>query len=117
MQHVSYDQLVRRAIRCQVCTHCHRRPKDSERLGPKEARVCEPTCAIFLHLPELNEIATRHLNEPGAYEEGIRDAICPTCALSNSAGEFCADRMARTCPLAAYGKQVIELIEGLLAVR
>ncbi len=108
---------MRRAVRCQVCAHCHRRPKGSESLGPKVPRACEPACAIFLHLPELEAIAAKHANEPGAYEKAICDGICPACKLTPSAGDFCADQMARTCPLAAYGKQVIELIEGLQALR
>jgi len=117
MQHVSSQELIRRAVRCQVCPHCHRRPKHSETLGPLVPRACEPACAIFLHLPELEAVAAAHANAPGAYETAIRDSVCPTCKLTPSAGDFCADQMARTCPLSAYGKQVIELIEGLLAVR
>ncbi len=117
MQHVSTETLVRRAIRCQICPHCHRRPKGSENLGPRVARLCEPNCPIFRYLPKLEEIAARHANEPGAYEAAIRDLVCQTCTLSPTAGDYCVEGMTRNCPLATYVKQAVELIEGLLAIR
>jgi hypothetical protein len=80
-------------------------------------RTCESSCPIFLNLPELHAVAEGHLNEPGRYEQAVRQLVCTNCTLSESAGEFCADWAARSCPLAAYGKQAIEVIEGLLAVQ
>ena len=117
MQHVSSLELMKRAVRCQICTHCQHRPKGSEALGPMQARACEPKCAIFLNLPILEEIASKHPSIPGAYERAIESAICEHCHIGASSGEFCADRLSCTCPLATYGKQVIELVEGLLAIR
>ena len=117
MQHVENLELMRRAVRSQICPHCHHRPKGSEALTPREPRACEPKCAIFLNLPVLEEIASRHANEPGAYEQAIRKCVCQACTLSDSSGDFCADGLTRSCPLATYAKQVIDLLEGLLAVR
>ena len=117
MQHLSLQTLVERGVRCQICPICHHRPKGSESLGPRDPRSCEPTCAIFRFLPELEEIAATHANEPGAYEEAIRSHICSACTLSPTAGEFCSESLNRTCPLATYGNKVIELLEGLLAIR
>ena len=92
MQHLSSLELMNRAVRSQVCPHCHHRPKGSESMTPAEPRSCEPTCAIFLNLPKLEAIAAKHPNEPGEYEKAIKTWVCADCKLTSSSGEYCGAR-------------------------
>ena len=79
MQHLSSMELMKCGVRAQICPHCHHRPKGSENLGPRQPRSCEGRCAIFLNLPVIEEIASRHANEPGEYERAIRACVCQHC--------------------------------------
>ena len=47
----------------------------------------------------------------------MKDLICARCTLAPSSGEYCAEYMARTCPLSRYARDVLELIDAVQATR
>jgi hypothetical protein len=107
--------VMRRAIRERVCTGCFMRPAGSELLGPEVPRACEGACTIFMNVVPLRKIAAAmeaHDESPGLFERAIRDSICSRCSLAiASGGDYCAEHLAETCPLAVYGQRVIETLD------
>ena len=115
MQNVGPDTEMRRALRAQVCTTCPMRPKGSEALGASIARTCETSCTIFENLDALKSIARQFQGDPLAdYERAIRDSVCQHCTATPSAGDYCSDRLARTCPLSVQESNVLTVLESLL---
>ena len=113
MQHLPILTVVQRALRQRICASCYWRPADSEALGPKVARPCQPDCTIFIHLPKLLEIADR-IHEPmlAPYEHAMRELICnTTCEQSPTSGDYCAERTTVNCPLSRYATDVIDVLE------
>src|SRR3954468_17601091 len=105
MQHKTSLDVARFALRLKICQQCSQRPPHSESLGPFERRECEPRCTIFQNLPALQEavaIAPAELSG----DQLMRRFICPACQCSPSAGDFCADGLARICPLSRYAGDV-----------
>jgi hypothetical protein len=96
-------------IREKVCTRCYQRPKGSESQGPLVARSCEADCPIFISLPQLMGLAA--IPAGLSAESVMRESVCQTCECSASAGDYCADRLARTCPLSRYAGDVLEIVE------
>ena len=117
MQHHTTDDVLRRAVRGRVCPTCYQRPKGSDFDPPHVARNCEPLCPIFLNLPRLVEVAAVCAAAPIAFEHSVKDLICARCTLAPSSGEYCAEYMARTCPLSRYARDVLELIDTVQATR
>jgi hypothetical protein len=115
MQHPTATQTAQRLTRALICTKCPRRPAGSESLGPLDPRSCEPTCALFVYLPQLQQIAGQNDPVPGDYERSLKDTVCGKCRLSPTAGDYCADYLARSCPLSTYAGEVIGALEGLRA--
>src|SRR5689334_3958007 len=113
MQHVAKIEVIDRGVRETVCIQCVHRPAGSETLPPNVARACEPDCTIFKNLPELIRVAVKMDRKAGAYEGGIKDFVCQSCDASPTAGDYCTDGMARSCPLSLYGGEVVALIERL----
>jgi hypothetical protein len=113
MQHLSQDELARRAVRAQICPKCCQRPPGSESLRPTEPRNCEPRCAIFLSLPTLQMLVTCRDSRLHSVEQTMRNQVCNHCTLSPTAGDFCSESLARTCPLSRYALDVIGLLERL----
>src|SRR5437764_12601914 len=107
--HKNRFEVAQMAIRSRVCTKCYQRPEGSEHMGPSEPRKCEPGCTIFIGLPKLVG-ATTHgpLNE--SPDEAMQKRICPNCQASQSAGDYCIDRLDRTCPLSRYGAEVLQIL-------
>jgi hypothetical protein len=107
--------VMRRAIRERVCTECFMRPAGSERLGPDVPRECEGACTIFANLVPLRKVAAAMAEQdvsPGLFERAIRDSVCARCSHAiGSGGDFCAEHLAETCPLAVYGQRVIETLD------
>jgi hypothetical protein len=48
------------------------------------------------------------------FERAIREGVCQQCTATPSAGDYCADRLACTCPLAVQAAKVLEVFESLL---
>ena len=87
MQHLSNEELARRAIRSQICSICCDRPKGSDSFGPEVARVCESTCAIFASLPTLQALVADHDPQLDSIESAMRNNVCNKCKISPSAGD------------------------------
>jgi hypothetical protein len=117
MQRHTTDDVLRRAVRGRVCPRCYQRPKGSDFDPPHVARNCEPMCPIFLNLPRLAEVAAVCASAPVAFERSVKDLVCARCTLAPSSGEYCAEYMARTCPLSRYVRDVLELIDAVQAAR
>lgn len=113
MQHLSQDELARRAVRAQICPSCYQRPPGSESLQPDQPRQCEPRCAIFQSLPTLQTLVARRDTKLDSVEQTMRNQVCNHCTLSPTAGDYCAESLARTCPLSRYAFEVVQLLERL----
>jgi hypothetical protein len=112
MQHKAALELAKMAVREKVCPICTHRPPNSETLPPTVARSCEPTCTIFLNLPQMLRAAG--LADPAqSPDEVLRQYVCPSCHASVSAGDYCAEHVARTCPLSIYSADVLDLLQRL----
>ena len=109
MQHVDKLELFARAMRSRICTKCYQRPALSETMPPSAPRACEPTCPIFMNLPKLVGLAARPQVQIST-ELLVRHAVCQACKASSSPGDYCAEGMARTCPLSRYGSLVLEVL-------
>lgn len=104
---------IERAVRGTVCPACYQRPVGSETMGNDHPRSCQPQCPIFLNLPKLYKIAVHDVTHPEEMDKAIKETICPSCAVSPTAGEFCPEFSARTCPLSRFSAEVVLLIETL----
>ncbi|HTL28656.1 MAG TPA: hypothetical protein VL282_05540 [Tepidisphaeraceae bacterium] len=105
-------ELAQLAVREKICPICAHRPHGSETLGPTVARSCEPACTIFLNLAQMLRAAG--LADPAASpDEVLRNYVCPACRASLSAGDYCAEHLARTCPLSCYSAEVLEILQRL----
>lgn len=114
MQHVDSFEVIRRALRARICPKCPQRPEGSDSLGPLEARSCEPACTIFGNIRPLRGMALQFAGDRLAgYEQAIRDCVCQHCQATPTAGDFCSERLTRTCPLSLFGREVLSIIETL----
>lgn len=112
MQHKRSLELAQMAVREKVCPICTHRPPQSEMLAPSVPRACEPTCTIFMNLPQMMRAAG--IADPSAAPDDIlRDYVCPACRASVSAGDYCAEHVARTCPLSCYSAEVLDVLQRL----
>jgi hypothetical protein len=116
MKHAPITETVHRLVREVACTQCYQRPPGSEALGPDVRRSCEPACPLFFHLPTLLNMAGQVGEAPGACETEVRQTVCGGCQLRPTAGEYCADYAARTCPVSRYSGEVIAAIQRLARV-
>ena len=48
-------------------------------------------------------------------EQTMRNQVCNHCTLSPTAGDFCSESLARTCPLSRHALDVVRLLERLSA--
>lgn len=116
MRHLPVLDVMQRAVREMICTHCFMRPAGSEALPPDIPRDCQSNCTIFMNLPDLREIAVEMSDQrPGVFERAIRNMICSKCHHCMSAGDYCAEHLAETCPLSVYGKLVLETLDKIPA--
>ena len=115
MQNATTDLSIRRALRAQVCPSCPIRPVGSESLDDMTPRTCEYACTIFGNLEALKSVAQSTANDPLLhFDRAIREGVCQQCTATPSAGDFCADRLACTCPLAMQSAKVLEALEGVI---
>jgi len=117
MQHLLPLEVTKRALRSEVCPQCIQRQPD----GPwplDQPRPCEGECTIFINLPQLLLVA-REVKSPsiGPYEHAIQQLICQTCHSNPTAGDYCAGRTLRECPLSRYGGLVVDVLERLAQAR
>ena len=77
------------------------------------ARTCEGGCPLFFHLPTLVRLAREVGDEPGACENAVARHVCDGCQLRPTHGDFCADYLARTCPVSRYSGEVIDALQRL----
>ena len=112
MQHLPTLEVAQSAIREKVCTRCYQRPAGSEKWDHTVERPCQPTCTIFAGLPNLL-IAVRKAAADASPDQIMRAFVCPTCTASPTAGDFCVEGAARTCPLSRYGGEVLQLLDDL----
>jgi hypothetical protein len=115
MQHATLVPVVKNALRREICPVCIQRPAGSEALGPTVPRSCEEGCPIFKYAAKMVGIAciARGQEQP-ALEHMVLDHVCDHCEQSQSAGDFCVDRMNRTCPLSVHLLKVVETIEPVI---
>lgn len=113
MKHLSMLETAKRAVRSMICTQCYQRPHGSETLGAAVPRACEPRCTIFMHLPRIAAAVFEGKTTNQAGDEVMRKSVCPECDACPTAGDFCSERLARTCPLSRYNAQVIAILEQL----
>jgi hypothetical protein len=114
MQHQPIMDVLRRAIRAKVCTTCYQRPPGSEALASDVPRACEGLCPIFVSAPRLVNVAVICARAPVSYEQSLRDLVCARCTIAPTAGDYCADFQARTCPLSRYAREVLAIIEQVV---
>ena len=118
MQQPANIDLMQRALRAKICTQCYQRPTGSETLDASTPRSCESTCPIFLNLPKLIGISHGvQSSRLQPYEQAAQRCICSECTLTPSAGEFCIDRLTRTCPLSRYLGEAVAIISEITAKR
>lgn len=117
MQHLIQDDLARRAVRSQICPVCSQRPAGSETLSPTQSRECETTCAIFHGLPTLQTMVASRDPRLDSVEQALRNTVCNHCTLSPSAGDYCSESLARTCPLSRYALHVVAVLQRLPLAR
>jgi hypothetical protein len=113
MVHEKPSDVARAALRAGICTICYQRPRDAGPMTPSQPRVCEPTCTIFAFLDTLERIAVSDNSKPGEFEHAMREQVCSRCTMSATAGDYCAEMEARTCPLSRYAPRVLEILEDL----
>ena len=113
MRHLPINDVALRLVREVACMRCSDRPPGSEALGPEVARPCEVGCPLFFHLPTLLRLAREIGDEPGACEAAVANQVCAGCRLRPTHGDFCADFLARTCPLSRYSGDVIGALQRL----
>jgi hypothetical protein len=116
MQHVPTIDAARRAFRAVICPVCPQRPPGSEVLPSTIARSCEPSCALFEHIGKLKELAEHPRgSRTGDFELQVRNEICHQCCHRQTAGDYCAERLNRTCPLSCFEGQALAIFAGLVA--
>ena len=111
MQHLPITEVEKRLVREIACPSCYQRPPGSEALGPEVGRACEGICPLFFHLPKLAKLAAQIGDRPGECEKALKDQVCQGCTLRETAGDYCADYSARTCPLSRYSTAVIARLQ------
>jgi len=112
MQHKPVLEVAKLAVRSTICPKCYQRPFGSESLGPAVARSCEPRCSIFLSLPQI-ETAIEQA-DPNLSPDGVmRRFVCQTCTASPTAGDYCAEGLARTCPLSRYAGELLQVLSSI----
>jgi hypothetical protein len=117
MQKLQKFTLIERAVRQTVCPACPDRPPGSEDLGADVPRACQAHCTIFLSLPALYNISRQTAGDPTAsYELLMRNLICQKCQAVPTAGDYCADGFARSCPLSRHGRDALVAIERVSEV-
>ena len=112
MQHLPTIDVARVGVRSKICTRCYQRPAGSEKWGDDVARPCEGSCTIFSGLPNLL-IAVRKAPDDASPDQVMKQFVCPTCNATPTAGDFCVEGAARTCPLSRYGGDVLTLLDTL----
>ena len=51
-------ESAKRLIRQEICSVCHRRHPADAKVDPGQPLQCEHGCGIFVHLPQLVQLAT-----------------------------------------------------------
>ena len=113
MRYLPISDVTRRVVREVACMRCSDRPPGSEALGPEVVRPCEGGCPLFFHLPALVRLAREVGDEPGACESAVAKHVCDGCQLRQTHGDFCADFLARTCPVSRYSSDVVVALQRL----
>lgn len=109
---------AQRAIRGSICPTCPSRTVRGDEANCRLPRACEANCTLALFLPQLLAIAARtDLSEPGAIDAAVRKRICQQCPYSPSAGDYCAERLTRTCPLSRHAERAVEVLEKVIRHR
>jgi hypothetical protein len=101
---------AKRSVRLKVCQTCYQRPLNSGLFGPEVPRLCETQCTIFTNLETL--LAAGYVTRL-SIDDHLQESTCQTCHSCTSAGDFCADRLTRFCPLSRYGAQVMAIVQTL----
>ena len=111
MKHLTMLDTAQRALRGVICKQCYQRPPGSESLDATIPRSCEPWCTIFANLPQLMEAVWKHKTEGQSGDEAMGVFVCTQCHAAPTSGDFCSERLARTCPLSRYSDQVLAILE------
>jgi hypothetical protein len=56
-------------------------------------------------------------SEPGSCEHVIRERVCTSCRQALGSGDYCAEFLARTCPLSRNAERLLTALEKLIAAR
>jgi hypothetical protein len=72
----------------------------------------------MLNLPALVELASEDdTAQPGSAEHQVRERVCGSCHKSLDAGDYCAEFLARTCPLSRSAEKLMTALEKLIAAK
>src|SRR5688572_3536183 len=113
MKHLAMLEMTKRAVRSRICTQCYQRPHGSEKLEASVPRECEPQCTIFMNLSRIAAAVFARATENRSGDDVMRTLVCSECSACPSAGDFCSERLARTCPLSRYNSQLLTILEQL----
>jgi hypothetical protein len=109
------DHHLRQAILQAVCPHCSRRTPAVPGQADDVPRRCEAGCAVFKNLSAVTGLLRDAEGDPTlVLDKAARDAVCPSCALTATAGPYCHRRTERTCPLSVHGERVRDALEPLV---
>jgi hypothetical protein len=99
--------LLKHELRRRVCSKCHLRPPNSERIGAEVVRPCEVSCPAFVHLPVLRRVAA--LQDPlvGSRAEALGKKIDQISAHQRQAS-------CRRSPLGLYRDEIIRAVVDLV---
>ena len=120
MQHDRVLEIMRRAVRTEICPECFRREpfvddQDSTTPSPHKSRCCEPTCSIMINLRKLKKLAERSIYDSKiSLEDEILHRICEKCESDETSGDYCRERTSRQCPLSRYAFDVENLLERVV---
>ena len=112
MQHLAMLEMAKRACRASICPDCYQRGPIDPSIG-HGARTCEAKCTLFLHMPKLAKAVLEGKTSAESAEEVLRTLVCPDCHASPSAGDYCCERLVRSCPLSRYCGDAIQILERL----
>ena len=113
MKHLAMLEMTQRAVRSRICTQCYQRPHESEKLDAAIPRACEPQCTIFMNLPRIAAAVFARATDNRSGDDVMRFLVCSECAACPSAGDYCSERLARTCPLSRYNGELLTILEQL----
>src|SRR5690348_4964384 len=88
----------KRMIRAEICAECERRRPRGTRVDPSRPLACEQDCGIFLHLPQLVQLARLRdpmLTDSAAAKGACQSPVAPGASALQKHGIEAVNIMAR----------------------